>query len=143
MTDETQNKFEGWALVEIFGHQRYAGYVTTEQVGQAAMFRVDVPPLPELERVTKTWEHIGATTVPPGSTVKDPALAGYTKYFGVGAIYAITPCDQAAAEKAVKAMRPREPQLVKLGEERALAAVHDDVVDNEDQDVDPEFDVRL
>lgn len=44
--DETkQATFEGWAVLEIFGHQRYAGYVTTQAFGQSVLFRVDVPPL--------------------------------------------------------------------------------------------------
>lgn len=99
--EEKQSSFEGWAVVEIFGHQRYAGFVTTQAFGQAVMFRVDVPPLAERERVTKSYEWIGDRNVPPGSTVKESDVPGYTKLFGVGAIYAITPCDQAAAEKAV------------------------------------------
>src|SRR5215467_13892732 len=45
--------FEGWAILEIFGHQRYAGYVTTQTFGAASMFRLDVPALEERERTTK------------------------------------------------------------------------------------------
>jgi hypothetical protein len=141
---EQQAKFEGWALVEIFGHQRYAGFVTTEQFGQAAMFRVDVPPLPERERVTKSYEYAeDGASIPPGSTVKEAALDGYSKLFGVGAIYALTPCDEAAAMKAVEATRPRKLQLVKLADVRALAAagpveptLDDNIVDGQGDDDD-------
>jgi hypothetical protein len=110
---ENQSAFEGWAVLEIFGHQRYAGYVTTAAFGQAVLFRVDVPPLAERERVTK---HHGydddGTSVPPGSTVKEAAVQGYTKYFGPGAIYAMTPCTQEVAQEAVEAMQPRKVSIV-------------------------------
>ncbi len=34
---ETQtSKFEGWAVVELFGHSREAGYVTTDYFGSGA-----------------------------------------------------------------------------------------------------------
>jgi hypothetical protein len=139
MSTETA-KFEGWAVVEIFGHQRYAGFVTTEQFGQAAMFRVDVPPLPERERVTKGYEYAGGQNLPPGSTVKELGIPGYSKLFGVGAIYALTPCDQATAEKVLAQMQPRKLQLVKLGEQRALQVdwpddnIVDDINDGEEDD---------
>jgi len=118
--NEEQSKFEGWAVVEIFGHQRYAGYVTTQAFGQAVMFRVDVPPLDERERVTKHYEYVEGHNVPPGSTVKEAAIPGYSKLFGVGSIYAITPCDEAAGMKALAAMQTRRLQLVTLAQERAL-----------------------
>jgi hypothetical protein len=135
VTDE-QSKFDGWAVVEIFGHQRYAGYVTTQAFGQAVMFRVDVPPLEERERVTKSYEYVDGTSVPPGSTVKEAPVPGYTKLFGVGAIYGITPCTQDAAVKAVAAMQTRKLQLVSLAPERALADRFDDqrITDEADAD---------
>jgi hypothetical protein len=124
MTDE-QSKFDGWAVVEIFGHQRYAGYVTTQAFGQAVMFRVDVPPLEERERVAKSYEWIDDRNFPPGTTVKETAVPGYTKLFGVGAIYAITPCTQDAAVQAVAAIQPRKLQFVKLAPKQALPEVMD------------------
>ena len=32
---ETPEQFEGWAIVELFGHQREIGYVTTRYFGTA------------------------------------------------------------------------------------------------------------
>lgn len=126
--------FEGWAVLEIFGHQRYAGYVTSEAFGQAVLFRVDVPPLPERERVSKHYEYDATgQSIPPGSTVKEDAVQGYTKYFGPGAIYAMTPCTQEAAEKAVAGMQQRKVSVVKLAEERALPAPIDADVDEDEE----------
>lgn len=137
MTEE-QAKFDGWAIVEIFGHQRYAGYVTTQAFGQAVMFRVDVPPLDERERLTKGYEYVDGKSVPPGSTVKEGAVQGYTKLFGVGAIYGLTPCTQEAAVKAVSAMQSRPLQVVKLSEERALSGAA--YVSDEDDETGDDFD---
>lgn len=77
---------EGWALVEIMGHKRYAGRVSEENVIGVPMLRIDVPAIREL---------------PP-----------FTKYFAAGAIYGITPCSETEAtmlaegigERAVPAM---------------------------------------
>lgn len=122
-------KFEGWAVVEVFGHQRYAGYVTTEAFGQAVLFRVDVPPLEERERLTKHYGYDDAgNSIPPGSTVKEAAVQGYTKYFGPGAIYAMTPCSREVAEEAVAAMQTRKVSIITRAPEPrpALARAHDD-----------------
>lgn len=76
-------KFEEWAVVELFGHQRIAGKVSEATIGGCAFVRVDVPDVPGLE-----------PDAPPRSR-------GYTKYFGNGAIYAMTPCDEDVARLAV------------------------------------------
>lgn len=36
-------KFEAYALVELFGHQRMAGKVTEQSIGGASFIRIDVP----------------------------------------------------------------------------------------------------
>lgn len=63
---ETNNSFATWALVEIMGHQRYAGYVTEQVIAGSAFLRVDVP------------------------TIGDKPA--FTKLFSPGSVYAITPC---------------------------------------------------
>ena len=67
---ETQ-KFEEWAIVEMFGHQRLAGRVGEQTVGGCSFVRVDVPE-------TKSGK-------------------GFTKLLGQGAIYAITVTDETTA----------------------------------------------
>lgn len=135
MSTETQASFEGWAIVEVFGHQRYAGFVTTEAFGQAVLFRVDVPPLAERERVTKHYGYDDdGKAVPPGSTVKESAVQGYTKFFGPGAIYAMTPCTQDAAEKAVESMQSRKVSVVSIPPDAATLPPHQDEDDDGDDD---------
>jgi len=120
--DPQQAKFDGWAIVDVLGHQRYVGYVTTEAYGQAVLFRIDVPELAERERVTKQPGYVDSRYVPAGTTVKEGAVAGYTKLIGAGSIYAITPCTKAAALEAVEQSQPRPLMSVQLPPDRALAA---------------------
>lgn len=67
----TQDKFETWALVELFGHQRIVGLVTEQAVGGASFIRVDVP------------DAAGQTR--------------FTRLFGAAAIYAINPVEKSVA----------------------------------------------
>jgi len=74
MEEKETLTFEGWAIVELFGHNQIAGYVTdTPQFG-TSMMRVDVPEFGD-----------------------NP---GYTKFFGGSAIYAITPTTEEIARMA-------------------------------------------
>jgi hypothetical protein len=121
MESEQQAHFEGWAIVDVLGHQRYVGYVTTEAYGQAVLFRVDVPALDERERVTKQPGYdAGGRYLPAGTTVTEGAVAGYTKLIGSGSIYTLTPCTKEAALKAVEQSQPRPLMSVALPPDRAL-----------------------
>ena len=113
--------FEGWAILEIFGHQRYAGYVTTQAFGTASMFRLDVPALEARERTTKRPGYVEGAYTPAGSLVKEGPVQGYTKLFGVAAIYAMTPCSKEAALKAIEEIQPRPLMEVQIPTEEAKA----------------------
>ncbi|MFP3564734.1 hypothetical protein [Paraburkholderia sp. SIMBA_030] len=78
-------KFEQWAIVELFGHQRIAGRVTEQAIGGSAFVRVDVPELPATEDFIATQ--------------------AFTKLYGQGAIYAISFVDQAAALMVARQLR--------------------------------------
>lgn len=141
MTNEQaeQSKFEGWAILEIFGHQRYAGFVSTQAFGTAVMFRIDVPALEERERVTNRPEYVKKQYVPAGTKVTEGPVQGYTKIFGAGAIYAMTPCTQEAATKAVEEIQERPVMAITLPEAKALAAPAEQPIepDKDDEDDDP------
>lgn len=74
----TENKFEQWCIVELFGHSRIAGKCTEENIAGTNMLRVDVP-----------------------ETKSQPA---FTRYFGSGAIYAINPVDEKTATIAAQSL---------------------------------------
>jgi hypothetical protein len=73
-----QPKLKSWALVELFGHQRIVGYVSEQTFGTGVLFRVDVPDL-----------------LKDGKVIRE----GFTRYFGLGSIYSITPLDEATVRQ--------------------------------------------
>jgi len=73
------DKFEQWAIVEVMGHQRFAGRVTEEAVGGANFVRVDVPAIGDQPE--------------------------FTKLFGPSSIYCITITSERVARAAAESMR--------------------------------------
>jgi hypothetical protein len=67
---EETAELKSWALVEIFGHQRIVGFLSQQTFGSGVLFRIDVPDLKK-----------------GGAIVRK----GFTRYFGLSAIYSITP----------------------------------------------------
>lgn len=66
--------FECWGIVEIMGHVKLAGKLSEQIVAGSAFLRVDVPDV--------------------------DSQKGFTRLFGTGSIYSITPMD----EELVRAM---------------------------------------
>ncbi len=106
MSEPKQSNFEGWAVVEMMGHQKEIGFVTTEAFGQAVLFRIDTPDLPEREftLTAPEWAEVNngvRSWVPAGSVVKRPAVPPRTRLVAPGSLYAINPCTEAAARTAI------------------------------------------
>jgi|GEM_PF-1173614 len=89
------DQLKSWALVELFGHQRIVGFLSQQTFGTGVLFRVDVPDL-----------------VKEGEVVR----VGFTRYFGLSAIYSITPI----AEEVVRQLLPTIDGTP--GEARALSS---------------------
>ena len=81
-------KFEQFAIVELFGHQIMAGKVSEQVIGGQGFVRVDVPAVDGQE--------------------------GFTKFYGAGAIYAITPCDESTMTAAVQGLQRKPIEVWKL-----------------------------
>jgi hypothetical protein len=79
---QAENGFDQWAIVELFGHQVIAGRVSEQTIAGGDFVRVDVP------------------GVENGSI-------GFTRFYGPGAIYSITPVSERAARLAAKRCAPR------------------------------------
>lgn len=79
-------------IVELFGHQQIAGKVTEVEVAGSAMIRVDVPAI--------------------------NGHAAFTKFYGVAAIYAITPTDEETMIRAVQSFEavPVQPYHFQIPE---------------------------
>lgn len=81
-------KFEQWAIVELMGHQRMAGFVTEATIGGASLLRIDVP--------------------------EAPGHPAYTRYIAPAALYAINPTNEATARAAAVGFRPKPVQTWEL-----------------------------
>ncbi len=85
-----ENKsLETWAVVEVMGHKRFAGFVTEQAIAGAAFVRVDVP------------------EIPADSKSDRAALPAFTKLLGAPSIYAITPCTEETARAFAAKMQER------------------------------------
>ena len=119
-----QAKFEGWAIVEMMGHQREIGFVTTQAFGQAVMFRIDTPELPEREFVLTTPEYVADAWTPSGAKVKRAASPARSRLVSPGALYAINPCTEETARTAIERTSQR-PLILISSPARTLEAAQD------------------
>ena len=109
-----QAAFEGWAIVEIFGHQKAIGFVTTEAYGSACLFRVDTPELPEREYTLLRPSYTSSPDDPStrawtasGAKVKRLASPASSQLLGPGSIYRLIPCTEEVAREAIEDLIPR------------------------------------
>lgn len=123
MEKTEQIALDTWAILEVFGHQVYAGKVSEHQLGNANLLRVDVP-----------------------ATDKSQS---FTKFFSAGAIFSLTPTD----EQTVMFHLSRNSEPVdrwtfdemlqrRLREQREALAPHsEEVIDADEDKEDPDFDL--
>ena len=141
MSETTTSKFEGWAVVELFGHTQEAGYVTTDYFGSGALFRIEVPPLPEREETLIRPSWFNGELADVGSKIMRSAVPGRTRFVGPSAIYALNPCSKDAAFAALERMVSREVKVVELVTKKQLATTLpgeeqdlEDYEDDQDED---------
>jgi hypothetical protein len=112
-----------YAVVEVLGHQTFAGKVSEHVVGGTAFIRVDVPEMPESRTETYRGENVS------------PKIPGFTKLIGAGSIYAITPCSEQVAMKVAAQRRSVPVSIVELEPRhvrtQALTSAIEDRVDVE------------
>ena len=90
---------EFWAIIELFGHARIAGKVSEAEIGGCSFIRVDVPSV--------------------------EGQVAFTRYFGNGAIYSITPCSEELVRLAARQIQS-SPVTIYIPEIKALPSFHDD-----------------
>ncbi len=109
---EGKNPFDQWCILELFGRQVIAGRVTEAVIGGCSFIRIDVP--------------------------ANNGRAAFTRFYGQGAIYAMTPVSEEVAKVTLKRFEP-EPVNVYVPELRQLTSPRDDDGDDLDEN---EFDWR-
>ena len=75
--------WEGWAILELMGHRRLAGYLSEQTIGGSSFLRLDIP----------------------GEEGK-PAV---TQFYSGGSVYCITPCDEETAKAVAASLTERGP----------------------------------
>jgi hypothetical protein len=105
-----KGKLETWAVLELMGHQRIAGFTREVALGSAAMLRVDVPEI--------------------------DGIPAFTKFIAPAALYAFTPCTQEVAMAVIKRDRVTPVTLFAMpaNRQRALPYVHSNGEDDEGDD---------
>lgn len=96
-----------WAVVEIMGHRTRAGLISDTQIGGATLLRIEHP--------TRT-DHTG----------QEPLC----EYYAATALFAIRPCSREEAEKTAAWC------WTAIGEQRALGAGFNDLIDDDQDDED-------
>lgn len=149
--ETTSAKYEGWALVELYGHGHEAGYVTTQYFGTACMFQVDVPEIPARQETLTAprWEENGSRLLPVGTVVEREAVPGRTRLLGVGSIYSMNPATEEAVRAAVSRSERRSMRVISIpeksertllpGETEAEYPSEDFNDDGENEGEEPEF----
>lgn len=82
---ENQNtNFETWAIIEVFGHEKYAGFVKDITIGSTTMLQVQVP------ETGKEREY---------------PLPGFQKIFNPSSIFSLTPVSEEYAREMANNLR--------------------------------------
>jgi DNA polymerase III epsilon subunit-like protein len=91
-------KFDMQCVVELFGHSRIAGKATEQAIGGATFLRIDVP--------------------------KTSKREGFTRFYGAGAIYSITPVDEQVAAAMAESLEvePVSEWTLRQAMQKLLAA---------------------
>jgi hypothetical protein len=124
---EQQAKFEGWAVVELFGHAKEAGYVTTQYFGDKAMFQIDVPGFPDREITLERpeWMEVNdrdTQLVPKGSKVMRQGTPARSRIISPGAVYAMNPSSEEFVRKILDRDVPRKYVVLELETTHQIAA---------------------
>jgi hypothetical protein len=79
---------ETWAILELMGHRRLAGFLTEREIAGTAFLQIDVPG-PASDEIERSWT---------------------TQFYAPSAVYAITPTtEEIALELAKDTPRPIQP----------------------------------
>ncbi len=130
MEELRQTTFEGWALVEIMGHRRAAGLVTTEYIGTAAFLRIVTPDVPATRMTLEKDAWLDGSRVYSGSVV-EISRPRTEILVGSGSIYAITPIDEAD----ILSHAPLTQTVIERAERKVIdAPTYDEQREDDDTD---------
>lgn len=86
--NKAENGFGVWAILELMGHVKVAGYVTEEELFGTKIGRIDIPADEESDAITQ--------------------------YFGGASVYRLTPVSEDVARAFARRSRPRPVHVYEL-----------------------------
>lgn len=106
---ESKEPFEGWAILELMGHRRLAGYVSEVELAGAGMLRLDIP-----------------ATVGDGPNEN----IATTQFYSPSSLYCLTPTTEEVARRAAYLSMPRPVSRWELEQPEPQT---DDFADSEEE----------
>lgn len=100
----TDATYEGWAILELMGHRRLAGYVREVELAGAGMLRLDIPGDGPCDCATEPVAHIEGMEHQDGCASLANAA---TQFYSPSALYCLTPTTEAIARSIAESSRPR------------------------------------
>jgi hypothetical protein len=106
--------YSGWTLLELMGHNREAGYLSTLYFGAVALLQVDVPEIPAREETLTRPQWVGSQLLPVGTVIAKEAIPGRSFMLNPSAIYRAHPATEEAVRAAIAANQPREIKVISI-----------------------------
>lgn len=131
--------FEGWAILELMGHRRLAGYVREVELAGAGLLRLDVPgPACDRCKGEGALQEVDADGRPTHTENPCTACDGdgdvtlATQFYSPAALYCLTPTTEAVARRVAAGA---DPAPVKQWELSARPAASETGAWDEDDDL--------
>ena len=133
---------DAFAVVEIMGHNTFAGKVSEHVVGGSAFIRVDVPEIPERRWKEKRSVWNAAKDGYEAKEIEEciPAMPAFTKLIGASSIYAITPCSEEVAKRVAEQKRVVPVNVLDLPNGSSGGRLIAGSAEDDDDDLDDEDD---
>jgi hypothetical protein len=110
--ESKQPTFEGWALVEIFGHRKVAGMVSDVEMFGSRFCRIDEPDMPATTRKRSRY-HVDRGYEEAEEAV--PARQARSHFYGAASIFGVTPCtEKVVREYLARVQRDEAPAVVDM-----------------------------
>lgn len=136
----SEKPFEGWAILELMGHRRLAGFISQVEMFGAAMLRIDVPGPDEVctlcgGGLAEAISDAGPVPCEACQGTGRKHVIAATQFYGGSSIYCLTPTTEETARAFALRNQPAPVQRWELPalEQRPRSEVEDDLYDDDDR----------
>ena len=105
--EQAQGLPEMWAVVGLFGHQKAAGKVTTQNLGAACLIRIDTP---AYKKRIAQWVSVEGGFARK-RTIVEVEVSAHSRFIGVFAIYDLNPCSEAVVMALLQSSQIDPPPI--------------------------------